>query len=126
MIGSRLETDAANAACRLAFYGRLVALVDAPNSPGALAKLRLFRLKARTGSVERVAADGRSAICKGMFKRDTDISRFAGLKARRSPGAGEHSARLLAASGTELGGWPPAVGVQVDFPHFVEPKLLLR
>ncbi|KAK9842481.1 hypothetical protein WJX81_002027 [Elliptochloris bilobata] len=80
VIGSRLETDAASAACRLAFYGRLVALVDAPDSPGALAKLRLFRLKARTGSTERVAPDGRSAICKGMFKRDTDISRFAGLK----------------------------------------------
>ena len=88
MIGSRLEADAANAACRLAFYGRLVALVDAPDSPGALAKLRLFRLKARTGSVERVAPDGRSAICKGMFKRDTDISRFAGLKARPAPGSG--------------------------------------
>ena len=90
MIGSRLEADAANAACRLAFYGRLVALVDAPDSPGALAKLRLFRLKARAGSVERVAPDGRSAICKGMFKRDTDISCFAGLKARPASGSGAH------------------------------------
>ena len=82
MIGSRLEADASAAACRLAFYGRLVALVDAPERPGALARLRLLKLKARTGSVERVAPDGGSAVCKGMFKRDTDISRFVGLKAR--------------------------------------------
>ena len=82
VIGSRLEADASAAACRLAFYGRLVALVDAPDSPGALAKLRLFKLKSRMGSVERAAPDGRSAICKGMFKRDTDISRFVGLQAR--------------------------------------------
>jgi len=82
VIGSRLEADASAAACRLAFYGRLVALVDAPERPGALARLRLLKLKARTGSVERVAPDGGSAVCKGMFKRDTDISRFVGLKAR--------------------------------------------
>lgn len=85
MIGSRLEADASAAACRLAFYGRLVALVDAPDSPGALAELRLFKLKSRAGSVERAAPDVRSAICKGMFKRDTDISRFVGLQARMHP-----------------------------------------
>ncbi len=93
MIGSRLEADASAAACRLAFYGRLVALVDAPERPGALARLRLLKLKARTGSVERVAPDGGSAVCKGMFKRDTDISRFVGLKARARLAAGACAGR---------------------------------
>ena len=128
MIGSRLETDAANAACRLAFYGRLVALVDVPDSPGALAKLRLFRLKARTGSVERVAADGRSAICKGMFKRDTDISRFAGLKARSCSGARAQSCSAVChqyVSQHQAPGHLQGRQVQGNIPHFAGPKALL-
>ena len=46
IIGSRLDADAGTAACRLAFSGRLVALLD-PGDPRALAALRVFKPKQR-------------------------------------------------------------------------------
>ena len=54
-------------------------LLDDSN-PVALQQLHLFRLKQKQGTIERVAADGHSAVCKGMFKKETDISLFSGMK----------------------------------------------
>ena len=54
-------------------------LLDDSN-PAALQQLHLFRLKQKQGTIERVAADSHSAVCKGMFKKETDISLFSGMK----------------------------------------------
>lgn len=63
-------------------------LLDDSN-PAALQQLHLFRLKQKQGTIERVAADGHSAVCKGMFKKETDISLFSGMKvsSKRRPAA---------------------------------------
>ena len=82
LIGSRFDSDADGSACRLAFYGRIAMLLDDSN-PAALQQLHLFRLKQKQGTIERVAADGHSAVCKGMFKKETDISLFSGMKVSR-------------------------------------------
>ena len=132
IIGSRLDADAGTVACRLAFSGRLVTLLD-PGDPKALAALRVFKPKQRRvllltqrppeipswtnlnydaatsygdlariscsdlvcaltqrwcmlhyrcGTVERVArgGGGRQAVCRGMFKRETDLSVFTGMQ----------------------------------------------
>lgn len=79
MIGSRFEVDASKATCRLAFYGRLAGLIET-SDPQQMRKLRIFKVKRRTGSIDRVNKDGLSAVCKGMFKKETDISVFVGLK----------------------------------------------
>ncbi len=79
MIGSRFEVDASKATCRLAFYGRLAGLIDA-SDPQQMRKLRIFKVKRRSGSIDRMNKDGLSAVCKGMFKKETDITVFAGLK----------------------------------------------
>lgn len=79
MIGSRFDTDASKASCRLAFYGRLAALLD-PDSAPDLAALRVYKVKRRTGAIDRVTGDGHSAVCKGMFKKETDISLFSGMR----------------------------------------------
>ena len=81
VIGARFDADVSTAACRLAFYGRAIALVDAADA-AALARLRVTKLKAKHGVVERVGRDGRTAICRGMFKKETDLSMFRGMKAR--------------------------------------------
>ena len=83
MIGSRFEVDASSAMCRLAFYGRLAALID-QSDPGQMRGVRIFKVKRRTGSIDRVDRDGLAAVCKGMFKKETDISVFAGLKVSTS------------------------------------------
>ena len=79
MIGSRFEVDASKATCRLAFYGRLAGLIDV-SDPQQMRKLRIFKVKRRSGSIDRMNKDGLSAVCKGMFKKETDITVFAGLK----------------------------------------------
>lgn len=57
----------------------MAALVD-PADAGALARLRIAKLKAKHGVIERVGRDGRTAICRGMFKKETDLSMFRGMK----------------------------------------------
>ncbi|KAK9843360.1 hypothetical protein WJX74_010898 [Apatococcus lobatus] len=79
VIGSRFDGDASGASCRQAFYGRLVHLLDT-GDPQQLQQLRIFKLKQRRGIVERISPDKQSAVCRGMFKKDTDISLFSNLK----------------------------------------------
>jgi selenocysteine-specific elongation factor len=79
-IGSRFDMDASKAACRLAFYGRLAALID-PDDAVALSRLRIFKPKRKTGSVDRIlGGDACTAVCKGMFKKETNISLFSGMR----------------------------------------------
>ena len=87
VIGSRFEVDASKATCRLALYGRLAGLIDT-SDPQQMRKLRIFKIKRRSGSIDRVNKDGLSAVCKSMFKKETDISVFAGLKVSRTRTSG--------------------------------------
>ncbi len=82
VIGARLDFDVQSPNCRLAFSGRIVhsflsAGTDASN--GGLCQLRVFKWKQRQGSIDRVQ-DACSVIGKGLFKKETDISLFVGLK----------------------------------------------
>ncbi len=40
------------------------------------------QIKERIGCIERMQPDGTTAVCKGLFKKETDISVFTGLKVR--------------------------------------------
>lgn len=79
IIGSRLDASQQAATCRLAFYGRILKLLD-PTDPSVLQQLKIYKLKQKQGSIDRVSPDGLSAVCKGMFKRETDLSLFSGMK----------------------------------------------
>lgn len=78
-IGAKFDADIHGQACRLAFYGRFVHLLDA-HDPKELQKLKIYKLKERHGTIERVQADGQTAICGGLFKKETNMSVFQGLK----------------------------------------------
>jgi hypothetical protein len=54
-----------------------------PFSP--LQKLKIYKLKRREGVLERYV-DGYSAVGKGLFKKETDISQFVGLRVRTEAG----------------------------------------
>ena len=45
--------------------------------------LRIYKLKRRQGGIERVEADGCTAICRGMFQKETDLSLFTGERGLR-------------------------------------------
>lgn len=79
LIGSRLDASQEASTCRLAFYGRVLKRLD-PNDASALQQIKIYKLKQKRGSIDRVAPDGLAAVCKGMFKRETDISLFCGMK----------------------------------------------
>jgi hypothetical protein len=40
--------------------------------------LPVYKVKQREGTVERVEADGCTAVCRGMFQKETDLTLFAG------------------------------------------------
>lgn len=57
-----------------------------------------LQLKERQGSISRVAPDGCSAVCKGLFKKESDISFFEG--ARVLTGRGEQGVIEVGAAGS--------------------------
>ncbi|PSC71534.1 Selenocysteine-specific elongation factor [Micractinium conductrix] len=87
VIGSKLDVDLHAATCRLAFAGRLCAVVPDPSDQSTLRSLLpIFKHKQREGVVERVEADGCTAICRGMFQKETDLARFSGMRVAAVPG----------------------------------------
>lgn len=82
MIISRLDEASTGRACRLALYGRLAGLVD-PNSSTELKRLKVYKIKQKEGSIERLlATDGSLAVCRGFFKKESDFSAFIGLQVK--------------------------------------------
>jgi len=77
LIGSKLDFDMHSPTCRLAFFGRILSKMD----PKDLKPLRLVKMKSKTGNLDRFDKQDRTlVICKDMFKADTDLSLFLGLK----------------------------------------------
>lgn len=81
LIGSRLDASQEASTCRLAFYGRILKLLD-PTDASALQQIKIYKLKQKKGSIDRVTPDGLSVVCKGMFKKETNINLFSGMKVR--------------------------------------------
>nr|BCL66109.1 eukaryotic elongation factor [Volvox africanus] len=79
VIGAKLDGDVHGEACRLAFYGRLVSPID-PARPEELARLNIFKLKTRKGTLERLQPDGTTAIVRNLVKKESDVAIFLGLQ----------------------------------------------
>lgn len=77
VIGSKLDFDIHSPNCRMAFFGRILSSMD----PKELKQLRLVKMKSKVGIMERVdKQEPTLIICKDMFKADSDIQSFVGLK----------------------------------------------
>jgi len=86
VIGSKLDTDVHSNTCRLAFHGRLVRPITEVNyAESVLPQLKVFKDKRREGVVER-RADEYTLVCGGLFKKETNMKVFAGLKVYLSTG----------------------------------------
>ena len=103
VIGSHLDTDVHANLCRLAFFGRLVEVID--DTPASIGRLRVFKTKEKRGVVDRWApprheweraggshvrvcsvVDSMTVIGKGMFAKDADMSRWIGLTVETETG----------------------------------------
>ncbi|XP_005387101.1 PREDICTED: selenocysteine-specific elongation factor isoform X2 [Chinchilla lanigera] len=86
VIGSRLDADIHANACRLAFHGLLLhGLEDRGYAESILPTLKVYKLKHKHGLVER-AMDDYSVIGRSLFKKETNIQLFVGLKVHLSTG----------------------------------------
>ncbi|XP_056380816.1 selenocysteine-specific elongation factor isoform X2 [Hyla sarda] len=86
VIGSKLDTDIHSNTCRLAFHGVLMeGAEDKHYSETFLPKLKVFKMKYKEGQVERVN-DDYSVIGRSLFKKETNIQLFVGLKVKLSTG----------------------------------------
>ncbi|XP_059246429.1 selenocysteine-specific elongation factor isoform X3 [Mustela nigripes] len=86
VIGSRLDADIHANMCRLAFHGVLLhGLEDKDYAESFLPRLKVYKLKHKHGFVERVM-DDHSVIGRSLFKKETNIQLFVGLKVNLSTG----------------------------------------
>uniref|UniRef100_A0A3B5MXY9 Selenocysteine-specific elongation factor n=1 Tax=Xiphophorus couchianus TaxID=32473 RepID=A0A3B5MXY9_9TELE len=86
VIGSKLDTDIHANACRLAFQGRLLhGFEDKSYAETSLPQLRIFKTKHKEGQVERVT-DDYSVIGRSLFKKETNLQLFVGLKVTLTTG----------------------------------------
>ncbi|XP_041639429.1 selenocysteine-specific elongation factor [Cheilinus undulatus] len=86
VIGSKLDTDIHANACRLAFQGILLqGFEDKGYAETALPCLRIYKTKQKEGQVERVT-DDYTVIGRNLFKKETNLQLFVGLKVMLSTG----------------------------------------
>ena len=108
-----MHESSAGCLCRLAFHGHICRLID-PSDPAQLRQLRVCKSKSRQGSVERVEADGCTAVCRGMFKKDTDMALFTG---EYSDGVSDRSRAAYVYVRSEApgdSGWTPGKEMQTQ------------
>ena len=86
VIGSKLDTDIHANTCRLAFHGYLLeALPEQNYAETVLPRLRVIKERSKEGVVER-QADQFTLICRGLFKKESKVDAFVGLKVSLSTG----------------------------------------
>lgn len=106
VIGSKLDTDIHANVCRIAFHGKLLlGMTDVKYAETVLPKIKVFKTKVREGLVERVM-DEYTVIGKNMFKKETNIAMFTGLKVVLSTGE----------AGTIEGGFGQSGKIKVRIP----------
>ena len=104
VIGSKLDTDIHANVCRIAFHGKLLeGFTDAKYVTNILPKLKVYKTKVREGLVER-AMSAHEVIGKNLFKKETNIEAFSGLKVTLSTGQ----------RGTILGGFGQSGKVKIQ------------
>ena len=86
VIGARLDMDVHTTSCRLAFHGRILEkMTDPKYTVNTLPQLHIYKNKSREGVVER-KGDDYSVVCRGFFKKETNMDVFIGLKVTLSSG----------------------------------------
>jgi len=112
VIGSRLDTDIHSNTCRLAFKGTMLNFMKEKNyADTVLPNLKVFKNKSKSGVVER-ASNEYEVIVKDLFKKETNIALFTGLKVDLSSGE----------KGTIEGSFGQSGKVKVRVPEGLKPE----
>jgi len=82
VIGSKLDIDIHCNLCRIAFFGQFPTMIDL-NNKEEIKKLKIYKKKQKEGVIDRII-DEYTIIGKNLFKKETDITLFVGMKVIRS------------------------------------------
>ena len=86
VIGSKLDTDINSNLCRLAFHGAVQwATTDRDYLKTELQALKVYKDKCKEGVAER-ASNEYEVIVRDLFKKETNVELFTGLKVELSSG----------------------------------------
>lgn len=86
IIGSKLDMDIHGNDCRIAFWGNLLIYSKEKEYKTCfLPNLKVYKSKCKTGVVERLVNEN-TVIVKNIFKKETNIEVFVGLKVTLSTG----------------------------------------
>lgn len=85
VLASKLDTDVHTKSCRLAYHGKVIKIFTSPDYRKDLASLRVFKTKHKSGVVDRVPNET-EVIVKNLFKKETNIEIFSGMKVCLSSG----------------------------------------
>ncbi|XP_037535490.1 selenocysteine-specific elongation factor [Nematolebias whitei] len=112
VIGSKLDSDIHANACRLAFQGCLLhGFEDKSYTETSLPSLQIYKTKHKEGQVERVT-DDYSLIGRSLFKKETNLQLFVGLKVTLSTGE----------SGVIEGGFGQSGKFKIRIPEGLRPE----
>jgi len=113
VIASKLDADINANNCRLAFYGHANFLITAKDyEKTLLPSVKIYKVKVRTGTIDRVADDN-TIIGKDLFKKETRIDLFVGLKVQLSTGEWGTIESPFGQSGKFKAYFPGGLGEQV-------------
>jgi hypothetical protein len=89
LIASHLDADVHTTTCRLVFYGRIVEPLPSADLH-ELRRCNIYKEKTKRGVVDRLeegsSAGGVSLVGKSLFKKETDMSIFMGLRVHTRAG----------------------------------------
>jgi selenocysteine-specific elongation factor len=86
VLGSRLDADTHATSCRMAFHGVLGhTFCDKNYASSDLPRFKIYKEKKKEGVAER-ANNECEVICRGMFKKETNLALFSGLHVTLSTG----------------------------------------
>jgi selenocysteine-specific elongation factor len=68
--------------CRMAFFGRVLCSLPKKSPMVSRECLKVYKLKQKVGVVDHVR-DDRTIVGRDLFKKESDLSLFIGLKCRR-------------------------------------------
>jgi len=83
LIGAKLDMNPDTCMCRMAMSGNIVKILK----PEEELMLNLYKIKCKHGKIDKIEADGKTAICSGLFHKHSVMSLFLGMKVRGPDGA---------------------------------------
>uniref|UniRef100_A0A1B6KGY1 Selenocysteine-specific elongation factor n=2 Tax=Graphocephala atropunctata TaxID=36148 RepID=A0A1B6KGY1_9HEMI len=87
-ISSKLDMDIHTNNCRIAFYGSIIEAFSNKNyNQSVLPKLKIYKNKSKSGIVDRIVNE-HEVVCRNMFKKETRLDLFTGLRVNLSSGEG--------------------------------------